>query len=62
MSEEEKKVEVNAEILKEIFKIAKVNPPKDITDEALLDAVFKIKQPEQSFNSDETFNSVFSFV
>jgi len=56
MSEEEKKVEVNAEILKEIFKIAKVNPPKDITDEALLDAVFKIKQPEQSFNSDETFN------
>ena len=46
MSEEEKKVEVNTEILKEIFKIAKVAPPKDITDEALLDAVFKIKQPE----------------
>lgn len=45
MSEEEKKVEVNAEILKEIFKIAKVNPPKEITDEALLDAVFKMKQP-----------------
>ena len=35
MNPEEKKVEVNAEILKEIFKIAKINPPKDITDEAL---------------------------
>lgn len=46
MGNQEKKVEVNAEILKEIFKIAKVNPPQDITDEALLDAVFKIKQPK----------------
>ena len=55
MSEEEKKVEINAEILKEIFKIAKVNPPKDITDEALLDAVFKLKQPEQILNSTEAF-------
>jgi len=43
---EENKIEVNSEILKEIFKIAKINPPKNITDEALLDAVFKIKQPE----------------
>ena len=46
MSQEENKVEVNAEILKEIFKIAKITPPKDITDESLLDAVFKIKQPQ----------------
>lgn len=46
MGDQEKKVEVNAEILKEIFKIAKVNPPQDITDESLLDAVFKIKQPQ----------------
>lgn len=43
---EEKKVEVNSEILKEVFKIAKVNPPSEITDEALLDAVFKIKNAE----------------
>lgn len=55
MSEEEKKVEVNAEILKEIFKIAKVNPPKEITDEALLDAVFKMKQPEAE-SVDSTYN------
>lgn len=53
MSDEEKKIEINADILKEIFKIAKVNPPKDITDEALLDAVFKIKQPQTS-NAQET--------
>ena len=46
MSDEEKKVEINAEILKEIFKIADITPPKDITDETLLDAVFKIKQPK----------------
>ena len=46
MNEEESRVEVNSEILKEIFKIAKINPPKNITDETLLDAIFKIKQPE----------------
>ncbi len=50
----EKKVEVNSEILKEIFKIAKLNPPKDITDENLLDAVFKIKTQEQSQNGENT--------
>ena len=55
MSEEEK-VEINSEILKEIFKIAKINPPKDITNEALLDAVFKIKQPELSFQQEEVYN------
>jgi len=56
MSEEEKKIEVNEEILKEIFKIAKINPPKDITDESLLDAVFKIKQPTIEQNHTETYN------
>lgn len=55
MGEEEKKVEINPDILKEIFKIAKVNPPKDITDEALLDAVFKLKQPTLE-SVDSTFN------
>ena len=41
-----KKIEVNEEIIKEIFKIAKVDPPKEVTDEALLDAIFKLKQQE----------------
>lgn len=56
MSEEEKKVEVNSEILKEIFKIAKIDPPQNITDEALLDAVFKIRRPQEENNYDTTFN------
>ena len=56
MSDEEKKVEVNAEILKEIFKMANVNPPSEITDEALLDAVFKLKQPQSDLGIDTTFN------
>lgn len=55
--QEEKKVEVNAEILKEIFKIAKINPPQDITDEALLDAVFKIKQPQESISEENHFKA-----
>ena len=55
MSEQEKKIEVNPEILKEIFKIAKINPPKDITDEALLEAIFKIRQPEEEI-SENIFN------
>ena len=44
----EKKVEVNAEILKELFRIAKVDVPSEITDENLLDMVYKLK------NSDNT--------
>lgn len=44
MNGQEKKIEVNPEILKEIFKIANITPPKEITDESLLDAIFKIKQ------------------
>jgi len=46
MSEQEKKIEINSEILKEIFKIANVTPPNNITDEALLDVVFKLKQSQ----------------
>lgn len=56
MSGQEKKVEVNSEILKEIFKIAKVAPPKDITEEALLDAVFRLKQPEADTTQENTFS------
>lgn len=37
------KANVNKEIINEVFKMAKIAPPEDITDEALLDAVFKLK-------------------
>ena len=43
---DEKKVEVNEEILKEVFKAANITPPSEITDEALLEAVFKLKQSD----------------
>ena len=36
-------VEVNVELLREIFKIAKMEVPKEITDENLLEAVYKLK-------------------
>lgn len=54
--EKEQKVEINAEILKEVFKIANMTPPKDITDESLLDAVFKLKQGDNDIMSEQTFN------
>lgn len=37
------KANVNKEIINEVFKMAKIAPPKDITDEALMDAVFKLR-------------------
>ena len=46
--EEENKVEVNAEILKEVFKLANIKPPKEITDESLMDAVFKLKTTQDA--------------
>ena len=55
MSKSEKKVEVDKEILKEIFKIANIAPPKDITDETLMDAVFKIKNPREEIE-DNAYN------
>lgn len=36
-------VEVNVELLREIFKIAKMEVPREITDENLLEAVYKLK-------------------
>ena len=54
--EKEQKVEINAEILKEVFKIANVKVPNEITDESLLDAVFKIKQGDSAPLMDQTFN------
>ena len=46
---DEKKVQVNEEILKEVFKATNSAPPSEITDEALLEAVFKLKQQDNSF-------------
>lgn len=43
---DESKIEVNAEILKEIFKAAKMKMPDEVSDEALLDAVFKLKNAQ----------------
>lgn len=52
---EEKKVEVSVEILNEIFKLAKVNPPKEITDESLLDVLFKLKMPQELNAQEDAF-------
>jgi len=52
---EEKKIEVNEDILKEIFKLANITPPKEITDETLMDAVFKLKMPQETSIADDTF-------
>lgn len=53
-----KKIEIDAEILKEIFKIAKMEPPNEITDENLLEAIFKLKSHDVHDNMvhDEIFN------
>ena len=46
-----KKIEVSAEILKELFKIAKVDVPSEISDENLLEVVYKLKNADESENS-----------
>ncbi|MBR5305060.1 MAG: response regulator [Candidatus Gastranaerophilales bacterium] len=56
MNDEEKKIEIDVEILREIFKIANITPPKEITNESVLDAVFKIKQPKIEEIQENTFN------
>ena len=48
--DESKKVEIDSDIVKEIFKLAKLNPPKDLTSEAVFDAVFKLKTQEAAAN------------
>ena len=48
---DDSKIEVNSDIVKEIFKLAKLNPPREITEEAIFDAVFKLKtqgMPEET--------------
>ena len=46
-----KKIEVSAEILKELFKIAKVDVPSEISDENLLEVVYKLKNADEPENS-----------
>lgn len=54
---DDSKIEVNSDIVKEIFKLAKLNPPKEITEEAIFDAVFKLKtQSLAEDNQDLVFN------
>ncbi len=54
----ESKKEVNVEVLKEIFKLANQTPPADITEEALMDALFKIKMSnvDMDFSQNAEFN------
>ncbi|MBQ7286682.1 MAG: response regulator [Candidatus Gastranaerophilales bacterium] len=51
---DEKKIEINEEILKEVFKAANIAPPSEITDEALLEAVFKLKQQDNMMLTDSS--------
>lgn len=48
----EEKVEVSVEILNEIFKIAKMDVPEAITDENLLSALFRLRNPENGVKDD----------
>ncbi len=43
----EKKIEVNAEVIKEIFKMANMKQPDEISDEKLMEAICKIKHPQE---------------
>ena len=47
---QEDKAEISVEILQEIFKMANIPPPKEISDEALLGAVLKLKMPKEEEN------------
>ena len=49
---DEKKVQINEEILREVFKAANIAPPSEITDESLLEAVFKLKQQDNMMLTD----------
>ncbi len=49
----EDKAEINKEIIKEVFKMADLKPPEQVTDEALLDAVYKIKTKMNPIDKNE---------
>lgn len=42
------KVAIDSDLLKEIFKIANMQPPAEISEESLLSAIFKLKNPDDS--------------
>lgn len=48
----EEKIKVSAEILAEIFKIAKMEVPETITDDNLLAALFKLRNPDKEISDD----------
>lgn len=55
MSEE--KIEIRKDIVEELFKIAKIDFPKQITDEEMLALVLKFKNANFDFNKQENFDS-----
>lgn len=48
----EEKIKVSIEILAEIFKIAKMEVPETITDDNLLAALFKLRNPDKEMSDD----------
>lgn len=48
----EEKISVSSEILSEIFKIAKMEVPTEITEENLLSALFKLRNPNREQHDD----------
>ena len=48
----EEKIKISKEILAEIFKIAKMEIPETITDDNLLAALFKLRNPEKELDND----------
>ncbi len=48
----EEKIKVSKEILAEIFKIAKTEVPETITDDNLLAALFKLRNPDKEIQDD----------
>lgn len=48
----EEKIKVSTEILAEIFKIAKMEVPETITDDNLLAALFKLRNPDKEMSDD----------
>lgn len=54
---DDKKVSIDSEILKEIFNIAKMKSPDEITEENLLGAIFKLKNPDEN-QTDSSQNKI----
>jgi CheY-like chemotaxis protein len=52
----EEKIEVSVEILNELFKIAKMEIPETISEEALLSVIFKLRNPKIETQETKTVN------